>query len=102
MDRDGPDESLWVRRLNRERYNLAEVGNSDSHHLEGVGSAYSTFEGKTAADYRAALASHATAPGGVHWDLGTHVEVARRKFASFRGNVRRGPAYMVERMRTGA
>jgi predicted metal-dependent phosphoesterase TrpH len=89
-----------VRRLNRERYNLPEVGNSDSHHLEGVGSAYTVFDGRNAADYRAALTAISTTPGGVHWDLGTHAEVARRKFASFRGNLRQGPRHMLRRLRT--
>jgi predicted metal-dependent phosphoesterase TrpH len=91
-----------VRRLNQERYHLPEVGNSDAHHLEGVGSAYTVFEGKTAADYRRAVAASGTQPGGAHWDLATHALVARRKFESFKGNVRRGPAYMLERLRTGA
>ncbi|HEV3234251.1 MAG TPA: PHP-associated domain-containing protein [Candidatus Dormibacteraeota bacterium] len=91
-----------VRRLNRERYGLAEVGNSDSHHLEGVGSAYTIFNGTTAADYRRALAQYATQPEGVHWTLGEHLTVARRKFDSFRHNVRQGPGHMLRRMRTEA
>jgi predicted metal-dependent phosphoesterase TrpH len=91
-----------VRKLNQEHYHLPEVGNSDAHHLEGVGSAYTVFEGTTAAGYRRAVSTGATKPGGAHWDLGTHALVARRKFESFRSNVRRGPGYMLERMRTGA
>ncbi|MFN2464698.1 MAG: PHP-associated domain-containing protein [Candidatus Dormibacteria bacterium] len=91
-----------LRRLNKEHYHLPEVGNSDAHHLEGVGSAYTVFEGRTAADYRRAVTNGETEPGGVHWDLATHALVARRKFDSFRSNVRRGPAHMVQRMRTGA
>jgi len=89
-----------VRRLNHQRYHLPEVGNSDSHHLEGVGTAFTTFPGKTAADYRQALVAHATTPVGGHWTFGEHLTVARRKLGSFRGNIRRGPAYMLERMRT--
>jgi predicted metal-dependent phosphoesterase TrpH len=91
-----------VRRLNEEHYHLPEVGNSDAHHLEGVGSAYTVYEGTTAAEYRRAVAAAATSPGGAHWDLATHALVARRKFESFRTNIRRGPGYMLERMRTGA
>ena len=89
-----------VRRLNQLQYHLPEVGNSDAHHVEGVGSAYTVFEGTTAADYRRELMAARTAPGGVHWDLATHALVARRKFASFRSNIQRGPGYMLERMRT--
>jgi predicted metal-dependent phosphoesterase TrpH len=91
-----------VRRLNQQRWHLPEVGNSDAHHLEGVGSAYTRFEGSTAADYRRAVTSGATVPGGEHWDLATHGLIARRKLQSFRGNIRQGPAHMLERLRTGA
>jgi predicted metal-dependent phosphoesterase TrpH len=91
-----------VRRLNQERYGLPEVGNSDSHHVEGVGSAHTVFDGAGAADYRRALAAGATRPEGTHWTLGEHLLVARRKFGSFRSNVRRGPGHMLERMRTDA
>jgi hypothetical protein len=97
----GRISEVKVRRLNRERYNLPEVGNSDSHHLEGVGTAYTEFEGRTAADYRRALLEHATTPGGEHWDLGTHVEIARRKLASLRGNLGQGPGHVLRRLRTG-
>lgn len=90
-----------VRRLNRERYQLPEVGNSDSHHLEGVGTAYTVFDGTSVADYRRSLAEHATRPEGAYWDLATHVEVARRKFRSFRGNVRQGPRHMLRRLSLG-
>jgi len=76
------------------------MGNSDSHHREGVGTAYTTFPGKTAADLRRAIGERATGAAGEHWDLGTHALVARRKFASFRGNVRRGPRHMLGRLRT--
>jgi predicted metal-dependent phosphoesterase TrpH len=91
-----------VRRLNAERYGLPEVGNSDAHHLEGVGSAYTVFDGTTAADYRNALAGNATVPEGTHWTLAEHLVVAQRKFGSFRNNVRQGPGHMLRRLRTEA
>jgi predicted metal-dependent phosphoesterase TrpH len=91
-----------VRRLNAERYQLPEVGNSDAHHVEGVGSAYTEFEGSTGADYRRALTEQATRPEGVHWTFADHALVAKRKFASFRGNLRRGPRHMLGRLRTEA
>src|SRR3984893_637824 len=61
-----------VRALNRERWHLAEVGNSDAHHREGVGSALTRFAGSSADDYRRSLVAHATTPEGEHWDLATH------------------------------
>ena len=91
-----------VRALNRARWHLPEVGNSDAHHREGVGTAYTRFAGSSADDYRRSLGAHATAPEGEHWDLATHALVARRKFQSFRNNVSHGPAHVLRRMRTGA
>jgi predicted metal-dependent phosphoesterase TrpH len=89
-----------VRALNQERWQLAEVGNSDAHHREGVGSAFTIFDGTTAVDYRAALSRHATRAEGVHWDLGTHALVARRKLQSFRHNLAQGPGHMLRRLAT--
>ena len=44
-----------ARRLNAERYGLAETGGSDAHFLEEVGSATTQFEGTTAAALRRAI-----------------------------------------------
>jgi predicted metal-dependent phosphoesterase TrpH len=89
-----------VRALNQERWHLAEVGNSDSHHREGVGTAFTRFAGSSADDYRRSVAAHATAPEGDHWDLGTHALVARRKLQSFSNNISHGPGHMIRRLRT--
>ena len=45
--------------LNR-RLALAELGGSDAHFLQAIGSAYTEFEGCTAADLRQAMTSRAT------------------------------------------
>src|SRR5262245_43750347 len=42
--------------LNR-RLGLAETGGSDAHHLELVGTAWTSFPGRSGADFRAALAA---------------------------------------------
>ncbi|HXO66521.1 MAG TPA: PHP-associated domain-containing protein [Candidatus Dormibacteraeota bacterium] len=89
-----------VRALNQERWQLPEVGNSDAHHREGVGSAYTIFDGTTAAEYRSALTRHATRAEGEHWDLGTHALVARRKLQSLRNNLVQGPRHMLRRLAT--
>src|SRR3989440_8365867 len=53
-----------IDRLNRSRFHLPEGGCSDSHHLEGIGTGYTTFEGKSAHDMRTpALAVQANALG---------------------------------------
>jgi predicted metal-dependent phosphoesterase TrpH len=49
-----------AQRLNAERYHLPEVGSSDAHFLQAIGSFYTTFEGTTAADLRGAIESGAT------------------------------------------
>jgi predicted metal-dependent phosphoesterase TrpH len=49
-----------ARRLNEERYHLAEVGGSDAHFLAVVGSAYTLFEGRGADDLRRAILARAT------------------------------------------
>jgi len=49
-----------ARRLNRERYHLAEVGGSDAHFLAVVGSAYTLFEGRGAEDLRKAILARTT------------------------------------------
>jgi predicted metal-dependent phosphoesterase TrpH len=50
-----------ARRLNRERYHLAEVGGSDAHFLQAIGACYTTFEGSTAEELRRAILARTTA-----------------------------------------
>ena len=52
--------SARARRLNREILHLAAIGSSDAHFLQAVGSAYTTFDGTTAADLLAAIAAKTT------------------------------------------
>jgi predicted metal-dependent phosphoesterase TrpH len=44
-----------ARRLNGERYHLAEVGGSDAHFLTVIGSSYTLYEGSSAEDLREAI-----------------------------------------------
>jgi predicted metal-dependent phosphoesterase TrpH len=46
--------------LNRGGLGLAEMGGSDAHFLEAIGSAYTEFEGSTGAELKGAIASRAT------------------------------------------
>jgi anti-anti-sigma factor len=43
---------------------LARVGCSDGHFLDAIGRCYTDFPGRSAADFRAALAARTTVPGG--------------------------------------
>lgn len=47
--------------LNRARLHAAEVGGSDAHFIQAVGTSYTDFPGTTAADLRAAIAARTTA-----------------------------------------
>ncbi|MBV8086414.1 MAG: PHP domain-containing protein [Chloroflexi bacterium] len=53
-----------VQSLNEGNLHLAETGSSDAHHLLGVGSAFTEFDGSTAADFRRALEGRQTRAGG--------------------------------------
>ncbi len=52
--------SQKVRRLNQQRYNLAETGSSDSHFLTEIGAAYTAFPGHTAEELREAIRQRQT------------------------------------------
>lgn len=47
-------------RLNVERWRLPATGGSDAHHLPHIGTGWTTFEGRSADDLRAALATGTT------------------------------------------
>jgi predicted metal-dependent phosphoesterase TrpH len=53
-----------VARLNDGVLRLPETGSSDAHHLLGVGTAYTEFDGSTAQDFREALQAGTTRAGG--------------------------------------
>lgn len=56
----------WHDRVVRfaERHAMAQLGNSDAHALPAIGSGWSTFPGRTAADLRRAIENHETRHGG--------------------------------------
>lgn len=49
-----------ARKLNQTRFGLAALGSSDAHFLQAVGSARTSFEGRTAADLRRGIESRHT------------------------------------------
>jgi predicted metal-dependent phosphoesterase TrpH len=57
----GRVSSARARRLNRERFGLAAIGSSDAHFLEAIGSAFTVFDGTSAADLRSAIVARTTA-----------------------------------------
>ena len=69
-----------VHRLNRGRFHLPEVGCSDSHHLQGIGTGFTSFPGGTAADLKKAILAGQTRAHGEYWDFLTHRRIAQLKF----------------------
>ena len=49
-----------IRQFNRRDFHLAELGGSDAHHLAQIGSAYTTFKGRSPADFEQALIKQQT------------------------------------------
>ena len=58
--------------LNQERWHLPELGGSDAHSLEFIGSGHTLFPGSSAEDFRSALAERTTIAGGRFLDLDDH------------------------------
>jgi len=58
--------------MNREQWHLPEVGGSDAHSLDFIGSGYTLFAGDSATDLRRALNENATQAGGRFLGLEDH------------------------------
>ena len=69
-----------IQRLNQGRFHLPEVGCSDSHHLEGIGTGYTQYPGRSVEDLRKAILGHQTSAHGEYWDFLTHRKIAQLKF----------------------
>jgi hypothetical protein len=65
-----------ARDLNRDEWGLAEFGGSDAHALHLVGTAMTTFPGRSVADLRRALAERTTRAEGAFWTFAQHREIA--------------------------
>jgi predicted metal-dependent phosphoesterase TrpH len=66
-----------VQRFNRDEARLPETGGSDSHTLPLIGSAYTSYPGSTAADFRSSLAACSTSAGGTFWGNAEYRELAK-------------------------
>ena len=66
-----------VERFNRESGHLPETGGSDAHTLPLIGSAYTTFAGTTADDFRRSLRAKQTQAGGGYWGREDYLALAR-------------------------
>lgn len=62
--------------VNRQVYGWPEVGNSDAHTLNSIGSGYTEFEGTSALDVRASIETGRSAPGGRLWRMNDYLRLA--------------------------
>lgn len=93
----------WHSRVVRfaERHGLPQVGNSDAHALGAIGSGWTTFPGRTAADLRAAILAGTTRHGGSFHDTGGQVSVFGRQLAKRAVDARDELAGRIRRDGTG-
>ncbi len=65
-----------ARELNRTLLGYPVMAGSDAHATDLIGSAYTTFPGRTPDDLRAAFAAHATRAHGRFWTFAEHRRIA--------------------------
>jgi len=70
--------------LNKTLWNLPVTGGSDSHSLDGIGTAFTLFPGKTEDDLRRAILEGTTLYGGKYWNFKEHWELFTKKFKKFK------------------
>ncbi|HEX2141174.1 MAG TPA: PHP-associated domain-containing protein [Candidatus Limnocylindria bacterium] len=68
--------------LNEDVLHLTEVGNSDAHVLEHVGSGWTWYPGSTAEHYRRAVLDRTTEADGEHWSHWHNVTVYGRQLVA--------------------
>ncbi|MBE2267319.1 MAG: CehA/McbA family metallohydrolase [Anaerolinea sp.] len=65
----------WVARRVFNRVNIPQVGNSDAHTPDCIGTGYTCFNGKTAADLRESIAHGWTRAEGKRWPVITYLKL---------------------------
>ncbi|HUR15840.1 MAG TPA: PHP-associated domain-containing protein [Candidatus Limnocylindrales bacterium] len=80
---------------------VAAVASSDAHCAEDVGQAFTTFEGRTAADLRAAIENRSTQWEGTKYSLPGQLSTFRRQLAKYSVGVRDNVRGKVRRDGTG-
>lgn len=66
---------------NRQTYGLPELGNSDAHAAQSIGSGFTWFEGKNAQDLRKTIEAGLSAPGGKFWNVQDYVYWVRYRMS---------------------
>lgn len=84
-----------------DEHGLAQVGNSDAHMADAIGTCWTTFPGRTPEDYRAAIAARTTRHhGGFHGSIG-QLGVFGHQLRKYSRDWRAGIGGMVRRDGTG-
>jgi len=80
----------WHGRVVRfaEQHGLARVGNSDAHDLASIGIGYSTFEGRTGDELRAAIAARTTHHHGTFHPTGAQLGTFSRQLRKYGRDIR--------------
>jgi predicted metal-dependent phosphoesterase TrpH len=71
-------------KFNKDFWKLPVTGGSDAHSLAGIGSAYTWFKGRTAADFRRSIEQNTTKFAGKYWNFNEHWELFVEKFKRFK------------------
>jgi len=71
-------------KINKNFWKLPVTGGSDAHSLDGIGTAYTLFRGKTAADFRKSIETGVTSFGGTYWGWDEHWDLFVEKFKKFK------------------
>ena len=70
-----PGNNVLARRIMR-GLDIPLVGNSDAHTLSAIGRGRTRFKGRSAADFRSALAQHQTAAEGIRWQITDYLKLS--------------------------
>ncbi len=73
-----------ARKINNKYWKLPVTGGSDSHSLDGIGTAYTLFKGKNAEDFKKSILNGTTTFAGRYWDFKDHWELFVKKFKKFK------------------
>jgi hypothetical protein len=90
----GVGSNKRVRAINAFSFGWAELGGSDAHTVDAIGSSYTEFPGKTAAELIAAIRNRSTIACGSLWPKRTF---ARYGYHTLRNHMRPARRNLVER-----
>jgi len=68
-----------VKEVNDQEWHLAEIGNSDAHFPRHIGTAYTSFEGQTAAELLEAIKNRTTTPHGRYLSIKEQLQGAGKQ-----------------------